>query len=142
MSSYAAVFSEQEVAVDVLENLLVQNAEQKNKNRKYESLFPELLQPEELPRYDKKNVLKVAENYAASLEKNQSFNPLFNQEMVVLLQRIISVDSYKKEEVQAVCDALRGSDGGEPHGAQTAKEIMSHYTSYRFVEDWRIPRRD
>ncbi len=142
LSLYAAAFSGREVTVDVLENLLLQNAEQKNKNRKYESLFPELLQPEELPHYDKKNVLKVAENYGASLEKNQSFNPLFNQEMVLLLQRIISVDSYKKEEVQAVCDALRGPDGGEPYGVQTAKEIMSHYTSYRFIEDWRIPRRD
>ncbi len=140
LSLYAACFPDEEVAVDALEKMLVQNSEQKNIRRKEECLFPELLQAEELPHYDKKDVAQIVENYSLSLEQEAGFNPCFNQEMRKLLQRVVILDSYAKEEVRELCDILRGTDGNE-HGAQTAKELMSHYTSCGFIENWRVPRR-
>jgi len=130
ISTYASYFPEKDdVSADVLRTLLLQNAAEKNERKKKECLFPELLCESELPRFDKKVVLRVAENYAAAFNGCDDGviggNQGFHDQMTIMFRQIVAPDLYSKEEGQAVCDVLQAK--GVTQARSMARYVMSGF---------------
>ncbi|MBQ8631572.1 MAG: hypothetical protein IJ479_07645 [Alphaproteobacteria bacterium] len=116
---------------DMLESLLMREAEQSNKQVRASSLFAEYISPKELKTIDKKLVLEIARQYAdsfaCSAPEAEEFNPCFHERMSRMFCKIVKEHSYKKSEVQSLCDTLKSND--DKVMTKMAKSIMSVYTS-------------
>lgn len=119
------------VRTDMLESLLIREAEQSNARAKASSLFEEYVSPKELKTIDKKLVSNIARRYADSFSCSapevEEFNPYFHERMSRMFCKIVKEHPYKKSEVQSLCAALKSND--DKVMAEMAKSVMSAYTS-------------
>ncbi len=104
-------FENENIRTDALEKLLLENAEFKNKRKKNESLFPELVTDKELIKIDKNLLQDIAEKYASSFSisdwQAEEFNSDFHKRMTGMLLRLTQQAKYTTAEKEKLCQAMR-----------------------------------
>ncbi len=118
------------IRTELLEKLLLRNAEQQNNKVKASCLFEEFVPQNELKSIDKNLVLKIAESYAHSFVISdvelEEFNPQFHERMTRMFCNIVKEHDYKKSETEALCGVLRKNS--DKAIAEMSRNIMSAYT--------------